>query len=318
MAAAAPVVVAGVGFAVGAIVNAVASTKATASAKETAEENLDFEKEQFEYEKELQETTMEREDTAIQRQVADSRAAGISPLVDMTGSQSSGATGVALNAPHKDYVAPATNVFQALFSQSLVESMGDLILKSRQVDAQTDQSAAMTSLLNQSAAFNDQANPLRIKQLDLSNLAAQQSYDFNGASYQDRLDAIKYGTALQGLEKENYERELDFRKKYNLYDSFPDPTRLATGYGLQGADGLRKKVQSWFDRETTADEEVKEQYDELVKSSLDLTEETIDAQIDEYEKSTGRKLTKKQRDNFRKYMENTRRLRADAVDKGQL
>lgn len=49
--------------------------------EKTATENLNLQKEQFNYQKELNDLTMQREDTAMQRQVADLKAAGLSPLM---------------------------------------------------------------------------------------------------------------------------------------------------------------------------------------------------------------------------------------------
>ena len=68
--------------------------------KEMAGKNFELSKEQFEYQKQLNELTMQREDTAFQRQVADLKAAGLSPLMAAGGSSATALTSA--NAPQFD------------------------------------------------------------------------------------------------------------------------------------------------------------------------------------------------------------------------
>lgn len=68
--------------------------------EKTAQQNFELSQEQFEYQKHLNELTMQREDTAFQRQVADLKAAGLSPLNITGGSPASVLTSA--NAPQFD------------------------------------------------------------------------------------------------------------------------------------------------------------------------------------------------------------------------
>lgn len=68
--------------------------------KNVANKNFELSQEQFEYQKQLNETVMQREDTAFQRQVADLKAAGLSPLNIAGGSPAIALTSA--NAPQFD------------------------------------------------------------------------------------------------------------------------------------------------------------------------------------------------------------------------
>lgn len=69
-------------------------------AESTSTENLNLQKEQFEYQKELNALTMQREDTSMQRQVADLKAAGLSPLMLQGGASANPLTSA--TAPQRD------------------------------------------------------------------------------------------------------------------------------------------------------------------------------------------------------------------------
>ena len=69
--------------------------------EKVSQENLDLSKEQFAYQKQLNDTLMQREDTAYQRQIADLKAAGLSPLMVSSGGASA-APLTSANAPQRD------------------------------------------------------------------------------------------------------------------------------------------------------------------------------------------------------------------------
>lgn len=68
--------------------------------KIVATQNYDLAKQQFEYQKDLNQTVMEREDNAMQRQIADLKAAGMSPLMASGGASATPLTSA--NAPQMD------------------------------------------------------------------------------------------------------------------------------------------------------------------------------------------------------------------------
>lgn len=68
--------------------------------KEVSTDNLGLQKEQFDYQKQLNDLMMQREDTAMQRQIADLKAAGLSPLM-ASGGASTG-NYISASAPQRD------------------------------------------------------------------------------------------------------------------------------------------------------------------------------------------------------------------------
>lgn len=68
--------------------------------QQTAEDNLNLQKEQFEYQKSLQQTMFSREDNAVQRRAADLEAAGLSKTLAAGGAAQAGPV-VSTQAPQK-------------------------------------------------------------------------------------------------------------------------------------------------------------------------------------------------------------------------
>lgn len=97
----------------------------TESNEKIAAENLAYQREWNDYQKSLNEQIMQREDTAIQRQVADARAAGISPLAASNVGQAQTGTSVQTgSALHNDmkYESGANPVLEKL--QTLNQFVG--------------------------------------------------------------------------------------------------------------------------------------------------------------------------------------------------
>lgn len=80
--------------------------------KNISEKNFSLTEQQYEYQKQLNELQMQREDNAIQRQVADLKAAGLSPLM-VSGGSSTGQY-LSANAPQYD-----TNGIQSAIANML-------------------------------------------------------------------------------------------------------------------------------------------------------------------------------------------------------
>lgn len=115
-----------------------------------ARENLAYQREWNDYQKSLNEQIMQREDTAIQRQVADARAAGVSPLAASNVGQAQTGTSVQTGSPLNNgfrYETPrnaflenlqmlntAVGTFSSL--QSSIENIQNMSLKRDLLSAQ--------------------------------------------------------------------------------------------------------------------------------------------------------------------------------------
>lgn len=290
-------------------VNAYSASQDRDQAKEIADDNFGLEKEQFEYEKDLQQTIMDREDNAIQRQVADSRAAGISPLLNMTGSQSAGAAGVAVNTPQKDSSYLGLPGFASVFSQALsistISSIGDLVAKSQQLDMQQATNTAFVNSMNEQTSFlKDSRN--------------------------QRLDALKFGNKMSEAQFNDFMREYNYRDRNHVYTSTP-----SNPYGVAGAllDLFQSKFGSKGDTEpyvpqyqqiipkdvaqpVVKDNEGVRNYKKLVDT---FVEDLYQKQVDSYNaavKKGEKKRSKKREEWAENLYRNSARLREDAYRVG--
>lgn len=254
-----------------------ASLVSSQQQKETADENLDFQKEHFEYEKDMQQKIMDREDTAIQRQRNDSLAAGISPLANMSGAESSGAAGIAVNAPQRQNTVPPLS--QLLAGLGTVASMVDLVSQVENRNAQTNFIQSQTTGRDQANAFDWATIEDRVKSVQLSNMLSSEDLSskqlqgkFDTESYQDRLNSLKLSNMIS---KQNYD-----------FDSQSFRDRLASiriGNSVLGEDLSAKQLANNFSRQTLADRVATTQYEnQILKFQLDNAEREM-----QYKQSLG-------------------------------
>lgn len=232
---------------VGMLASTGASMVASQQQKETADENLDLQKEQFEYEKDMQQKIMDREDTAIQRQRNDSLAAGISPLANMTGAESSGAAGIAVNTPQKQNTTPPLS--QLLAGIGTLSSMVDLVSKVQNMNASTNYIQSQTVGRDQANAFDFATIGERVKQTQLQNLLSAEDLStkqlqgkFDAETYKDRVDALKFSNMI-------------LKQKYDFDNQlFPDQLAgIRISNSLAGEDLSAKKLANSYSRQTLAD-----------------------------------------------------------------
>lgn len=228
MAAAAPAIVMGVSAvasAVSGIASASAAAKASKKQSQIAQQNLQMQQQENEYQHQLQNTIMEREDNAIQRQVADSRAANISPLANMSGAQSSGAAGIQTSAPqNQDQVTPderLASVFKGVTAMSgIVQTLAQL----KNLNAQTAQTQANTDLANQQVGFNADSYLDRLNSLRLENALKGQEHVYNARTLDDRIKSQSLANRLASanIDLTNSNKRLaDQQHSFNA-DSFND------------------------------------------------------------------------------------------------
>lgn len=195
--------------------------------KSIADANLDFQREQQAYERDLQQQMFQREDTAIQRQVADSRAAGVSPLANLSGAASSGVV-ANTTTPQSGYQAQAATMQNGAFgdnSEASLAKMQSIVGAISQVMQIANQTS---STINNLQSSNVQ------RQLD------QQLFDFNSKSMTDKLDILKWQAANEYGRAYDYASRRGYEQKYGITPDMSDiekAVRLVNG-AVRGTDKM--------------------------------------------------------------------------------
>lgn len=305
MASAAPVVQAVVPV-VTAVAGVVGSVFNTVSQKKTADKNLSLQQEQFEYEKDLQNQIMDREDNAIQRQVSDSRAAGISPILNMAGAQSSGAAGVAVNAPQKEQTSDTIgSLFTAISGLSSV----------MQTINETKKSQAEIDSLKMQNEFDAMTMASRIQNMNFLPMLAQsrlQSDALSRRSVRYQLDNVLPLTRnMQQAQYDDFMREYKYRKDNNIYKSTP-----TNPYTLGGA--IFESIRSGFGKSAPNPEvdAIREKGNEAQSKALDASNDIVDEIIKMIDEATS--VSEKKKKRVKNLYQNSARLRNDAARAGQL
>lgn len=233
MAAAAPAIVMGVG----AIVSTVGSVISANQAQQTAKKNLNAQIAQQDRDNQFQEQVYEenklREDTAIQRQVADSRAAGISPLANMSGAASNPAVAPSGQAAQEQDspsdigtllsgVGAMSSILQSVaqLKQTQTQTQGMELSNQFASESMADRLSGISlsnANLKANADFANMSMTDRLKSLSLANRIAEQDVDFNDLSKDDRLKVLSLERQLKGVTLKDFNREYEHKDKYDIY-----------------------------------------------------------------------------------------------------
>lgn len=250
--------------------------------KQIADQNLQFQQQQFDYQKALNQTQMQREDTAIQRQVADSRAAGISPLAGLSGAASSPLTSAEAPQSGMQYQGwqaqgdGPLGLFKDLISLKSANTQAAQQVKDAQLtdagitrqkiensflgakmDAEIQNLAAQIRKTNgESAAqeflnkWNDETKDLQKQKLDnevKSLTLANNSSEIMNPLQQDYQRIVNLNEEIKHNEGE---RRRQYNELYGLNDGMSEKERLTTiakNLGLTGIDNLGKAFQEFYD-----------------------------------------------------------------------
>lgn len=174
------------------------------SNEKIASDNLDYQRENLDYQKALQERLFQREDTNIQRQVADARAAGVSPLaIGLQG----GSAGTAIET-------------QALNNSNHVDMMSGMTTDAQKAAMLINAISSVSSTISQVQGITRQK---------LENEYLQRTLD-SRVNYQ-------YGTEiLQSYERADARTKAYYNQLYGIHSGMSDTEKKIRL--LKGALGL--------------------------------------------------------------------------------
>lgn len=197
--------------------------------KSIADANLDFQREQQAYERDLQQQMFQREDNAIQRQVADSRAAGVSPLANLSGAASSGVV-ANTTTPQSGYQAQGATMQNGAFGDRSDEVLAKLQGVSQIIGTINQAASTLNELQNGASSREAQS---------IANLLSQQQLSFNENSVNDRLDAIKLSNAA--LRANTWKTWYQGANEYGKAQDFAERRHEREKYGILPSDSERTR-----------------------------------------------------------------------------
>lgn len=192
------------------VIGTIGDISAANAAQDTANTNLDLQKEIFEWQKGVQNDIFYREDNAVQRKVADLKTAGLSPVL-AAGAGARAGNVVPVSAPQKSQVP--NQMRQAAF-QRLASSFADIsktVAETKLIEAQKEN--VMTS-----KKIAEEQNAKRIEQYVLDNkwlkdTLYERTMKLKSESYKANME----------MDIKDYEREMT-KYDWMMYKQYYDAT----------------------------------------------------------------------------------------------